>query len=69
VLVGQTLIANSLSFAFWLQRYSALFRWLRVTTFIAYLQAVALLMGTLLDVYQIGLLVFTPFLPALRIDG
>ncbi|MEH1853983.1 hypothetical protein [Nostoc sp.] len=40
-----------------------------MTTIYSHLQAVALLMGTLLDGYQIRLPVEPPFIPALRIDG
>ncbi|WP_334891284.1 hypothetical protein [Nostoc sp.] len=41
---------SSTSSAFWLQReQTALFRWFRLTTIQAHLQAEALLMGTLLD--------------------
>jgi len=46
---------------------SALFGWFRITTLQTHL--CLLLMGTLLNVYQVGLPVRTPFLPALRIDG
>ncbi|MEG4842408.1 hypothetical protein [Microcoleus sp. B9-D4] len=36
---------------------------------LTHLQAIALLMDTLLDGYQIRLSVIPPFIPALRIDG
>jgi len=48
---------------------SALFRWFYVTTIQTHLQAAALLMGTLLDVYRIRLPVVPPFHPASGVDG
>ncbi|HEY9612969.1 hypothetical protein [Allocoleopsis sp.] len=48
---------------------SALFGWFKITTNRTCLQAGALLMGILLDGYQIRLPVLPPFHPASRIDG
>ncbi|WP_143598116.1 hypothetical protein [Tolypothrix sp. NIES-4075] len=47
----------------------ALFRWFWLMTILIHLQAIALLMGTLLDGYRIRLPVVPPFIPASGVDG
>ncbi|MEH2044433.1 MAG: hypothetical protein V7L12_14355 [Nostoc sp.] len=47
----------------------ALFRWFVVTTIQSHLQSEALLMGTLLDAYQLRLSVVPPFHPASGFDS
>ena len=61
-------IANLLSFAFWLQPVIP-FGWFLVTMVQSWIQAVALLMDSLLARTTIGLGVLKAFTPALRIDG
>ena len=60
-------LANNLSLPFWALRNS-LFRSFSLTT-LTHLQSVDFSIDGLLDVYQSGLLVGTPFHPALVIDA
>ncbi|HEY9823015.1 MAG TPA: hypothetical protein V6D35_19915 [Candidatus Sericytochromatia bacterium] len=61
--------ANSVSICLLAPAHSALFRWFMITTNLIHLQAVALLVGTLLDGYRIRLPVVPPFIPASGVDG
>ncbi len=67
--VGQKTTCQLLILYLLVPAHKALFRWLGFTTIQTHLQALALLMGTLLDAYQLRLSVITPFHPASGVDG